>query len=587
MGRRPKQLVQSEQQQGGGAAAAPPPALSSGDAGKDDSCEQSGCEKREGGGVTVTAADVAAPLPRPHLSDTAPFSLVLYRHYNPPRQNNDEIDTRARRMNAYSEAVLHKVLTVDAVPSLMMAMNGEWILHKEGKRVKLCNDVYLNVTRNDRTEWDVNALELTLTSSKRSANQLVKYVEQLHEEYQQHVSSALRGAIYFFDHKEFQDFRGSGFEGTSSATQRRFDVMNAPKHLSFQQLPFHSNKTFDNLCGPQVRLISKRLEFFVRNKEWYDRKGIPWQLGFMFSGEPGCGKSSCIRAMANFTGRHIVNVNFSNIKTVTQLKKLFYSEEIDVYKDDESRETTRLKVPVNQRIFVMEEIDALGKTVLDRKGCEGDAVFGKNGAIDSMHKSVADEITLADLLHILDGNMEVPGRILVVTCKSSNLLDTAIIRPGRIDVDVEFELASRDTIADMYLKMHEEQLSKGMVLDIPDRQLSPADVTEIMFRNFGVKKADMAMSVIRDLKQRASSASDEKQKRVDAVREHISKLSGITAASASASAAVPVPASVANTGNTLEHEEAKYGMKDSYEAFLAACDDDTLLGMRGGNNDQR
>lgn len=555
------------------------------------------------------------------VADSAPFSLIVYRHYNPPRQHNDEIDTRAKKMNEYSEAILHKVLQTDSVPSLMMAMNGEWILNtqKEGKRVKLCNDIYLSVTRNDRSDWDVNALELTLTSSKKSANQLVRYVEQLHEEYQHHVNNALRGNIYFFDHKEFQDFRGTGFEGTASVTQRRFDIINAPKHLSFQRLPFHSNKTFQNLCGPEVELIAKRVDFFMKNKEWYDSKGIPWQVGFMFSGDPGCGKSSCIRAIANHTGRHIINVNFCNIKTVTQLKKLFYSDDIDVYKDDESRETVRLKIPVDQRIYVMEEIDALGKTVLERRGWEDDAVYGRNGIMEQEHKVVQDEITLADLLHVLDGNMETPGRMVIVTCKSPHLLDEAIIRPGRIDVNVKFELASRETIANMYEKMHEEPLTKGLVLELPDKQLSPADVMEVMFRNFGTKRSNMAQNVVNDLKRRGECAASEKQSRANAVRDHISNLSRMRGAVCrdghEDAHAVPTRDRHNNRHSTTgssyssdaseEEKEKENGrrsrnqkqnhadqsfhgnvrdMNDTYEAFLAACDDDTLVQTRGGNN---
>jgi len=40
--------------------------------------------------------------------------------------------------------------------------------------------------------------------------------------------------------------------------------------------------------------IMGKIDFFLNNKDWYDRKGIPYNLGIMLYGEPGCGKSMCI-----------------------------------------------------------------------------------------------------------------------------------------------------------------------------------------------------------------------------------------------------------------------------------------------------
>jgi AAA+ superfamily predicted ATPase len=520
--------------------------------------------------------------------DAAPFSIVLYRHYNPPKDKNDEMSPNARRMNQYAEAVLHKVLTMDNVPSLMMAMNGEWILHKEGKRLKMANDIYLTITKNDRTAWDVNALELTLTSTKRSANQLVRYVTELHEEHVKHVNNALGGNVYFFDHKEFEDFRGNPLEGTLA--QKRFDIRNAPKHLSFQQLPFHSNKTFENLCGPEIELIAKRVNFFVNKREWYDQKGIPWQLGFLFSGASGSGKSSCIRAMANLTKRHIVNINFANIKTVTQLKKLFYSEELNVIRDDESRESVRLKVPIDKRIYVMEEIDALGKTIIERQTME------EGG--ETCAKAMQDEIMLGDVLQVLDGNMETPGRILVVTSNRPELLDEALIRPGRIDMNVRFGLASRYTIAQMYEKLHEQPLTKGQIIEIPHEQISPADAMEVMFRNFGTKSSEMANTVVSELKKRAAVANHSREERQDQLRSHVADLARIRYSSSSGpdtTRTEPVPQQQQNlplqpqgasTSSAFDSfEQCANEGEMTFEAYVAACQDEASLERtRGGNS---
>ena len=64
-------------------------------------------------------------------------------------------------------------------------------------------------------------------------------------------------------------------------------------------------------------MLLKRLEYFENNKQEYARIGTPYTLGFMFYGEPGCGKTSTIKAIANQTQRHIIDINLSKNKNIS------------------------------------------------------------------------------------------------------------------------------------------------------------------------------------------------------------------------------------------------------------------------------
>ena len=57
--------------------------------------------------------------------------------------------------------------------------------------------------------------------------------------------------------------------------------------------------------------------------------GIPYTLGLMFSGEPGCGKTSTIKAIANYTKRHIIEIPLSRVTTCRELKEIFFNEIIN------------------------------------------------------------------------------------------------------------------------------------------------------------------------------------------------------------------------------------------------------------------
>ena len=67
----------------------------------------------------------------------------------------------------------------------------------------------------------------------------------------------------------------------------------------------------------------------------------------MFYGDPGCGKTSTIKAIANHTQRHIVSVPLNKIKTAKELLNVFYNVKMN-HKD----------IPLNQRLYVLEDIDA-------------------------------------------------------------------------------------------------------------------------------------------------------------------------------------------------------------------------------------
>ena len=52
--------------------------------------------------------------------------------------------------------------------------------------------------------------------------------------------------------------------------------------------------------------------------------GIPYTLGIGIHGPPGTGKTSFFKALANYTGRHIVNLSFKLIKQKKQLQDFYF-----------------------------------------------------------------------------------------------------------------------------------------------------------------------------------------------------------------------------------------------------------------------
>merc|ERR1711902_445614 len=93
-------------------------------------------------------------------------------------------------------------------------------------------------------------------------------------------------------------------------------------------------------------------------------------------------------------------------------------------------------------------------------------------------------LTLATLLEVLDGVMEMDGRMLIITTNYPEKLDKALIRPGRIDMKVKFGLCTAASIVEMYKHYFETELPSSFDTSrLQDNIYSPAEVTQVFLNN--------------------------------------------------------------------------------------------------------
>lgn len=455
-------------------------------------------------------------------------SVVLSRKYDVEQTNSNNTsqtssNQRTDEADSIVDAVIAYISKLHNIPMLKLINNGHFIISYRDKPIQIAHNVYVKIDSIDVADTGmISFIKFTITSNVLSASELAAFVKKVHHDYLQDMKNALGTNIFFFDQKMREGMNPPGIPlGTNDPevirNHKAMVISSAPKSLNFTMTPFYSNKTFKNIFGKEVRDIEHRVKFFMENKDWYDSKGIPYQLGIMLSGIPGAGKTSVIRAIANYTRRHIINVNFSNITTATQLKHLFFSDRVNVFTDGSLSNSQGYFIPIDQRLYVLEEIDAIGDIVRQRTEHR------------DTHQPINDELTLAEILTVLDGTMEVPGRIIVMTSNHPEVLDRALVRPGRIDLQVKFGNAPRELIKEMYEAYLDKVFPNDMMSFLPHERLSPAEVSQVLFRHFNASSD--VQDIIKDLHTTSSAlkeVSKEKQQKSTCIK-NVNALTALTA----------------------------------------------------------
>jgi transitional endoplasmic reticulum ATPase len=173
-----------------------------------------------------------------------------------------------------------------------------------------------------------------------------------------------------------------------------------------------SETSWDDIGGltKAKTTLTEGVEWPIRFPELYESAKIEAPRGVLLSGPPGTGKTLLARALANQC-----ESSFISIKGPELLSKWIGESEKGI------REVFRRAKQAAPCIVFFDEIDSIAS----RRGAE----FGGN-AVDRV---------IAQLLTELDGIEGRTGVTVVAATNRSDLIDTALLRPGRFDLVVELD----------------------------------------------------------------------------------------------------------------------------------------------------
>jgi SpoVK/Ycf46/Vps4 family AAA+-type ATPase len=129
------------------------------------------------------------------------------------------------------------------------------------------------------------------------------------------------------------------------------------------------------------------------------------------------------------------------------------------------------EITLNERLNTM---DAELKTAIQKNIAEESRKLASK-----LTPTAEDRITLDDILNLWDGIRETPGRILIISSNHYEKLDSALRRPGRIDITLRLDNASRAIIGEMFAHFYGTATTEESLAEIPSGVYSPAEIVNL------------------------------------------------------------------------------------------------------------
>ena len=198
--------------------------------------------------------------------------------------------------------------------------------------------------------------------------------------------------------------------------------------------------TFDDVAGmEEAKEEVQEIVTFLRDPDKYTRLGARIPRGVMLIGPPGTGKTLMARAVAGEAGVPFFSISGSEF--VEMFVGVGASRVRDLFKK------AREKSP---SIIFIDEIDAIGRA--------------RGGAM-AMRSNDERESTLNQLLTEMDGFDNETNVIVMAATNRADILDKALLRPGRFDRHVTLELPNRNERQAIF-EIHLKPITLGEDIDV-------------------------------------------------------------------------------------------------------------------------
>lgn len=203
--------------------------------------------------------------------------------------------------------------------------------------------------------------------------------------------------------------------------------------------------TFDEIGGQDraKKELMEALDFLIKHEE-IKKLGIRPLKGLLLTGPPGTGKTLMAKAAAHYTNS--VFMAASGSEFVEMYVGVGASRVRDLFKEARAR---AVKEGKDNAIIFIDEIDVIG------------------GKRDGGQQREYDQ-TLNQLLTEMDGihTNDAPRILIIAATNRKEMLDSALLRPGRFDRHIEVDLPDKKgRLAILHIHAKNKPLAEGVTLE--------------------------------------------------------------------------------------------------------------------------
>ena len=242
----------------------------------------------------------------------------------------------------------------------------------------------------------------------------------------------------------------------------------------FISLGYRKKRNLNTIYLPskQKQNMIDDITYFLdeKTKAKYEKLGILHKRTYLFEGIPGSGKSSFIMALASHFGYNLAIISFTPKMHDNDLIRLLRSL-------NEDKE--------NKSFVIFEDMDCIFK---ERKS----------------NDESRNMITFSGILNALDGITTRDNMICFITTNYKQNLDSALIRPGRVDSIFRFDFVNKEQVIDIFTAFTERPDKSQLFYDELSRfniNVSASLLQQYLLKYIDEPNIDKTIDNIDELKQ--------------------------------------------------------------------------------------